>query len=375
MAKPDPRVRPETLALGALIEAAVEQAVEAGATTRQDGLLFLGNRHAAFPLLVVRDPILEPVDKLVWMTIFLQAQATSGYTAFPSYDYIRGIANIASKSTVARAIAILRATRWLTLCARIREHNGRFRGNVFTLHDQPLPLADVLHLDSSYMAFLQQVRQHLHPRVRLVANGVLTSLDEAIGAGADACDEAHPAHCRIEAEKMVANEGRGDFFAFSAKAIEALRDSSVSDTDEIAVEKIRGKEGIPLIYPGRLDANQRALAALYLEKVQPEQRQLLLDELQGRFHSEAKGMPPLYDALRFLNSLCKAIHKGRFMPNLGIPVTAERLAEQKRRKASATPKSASQPEADHAVGMEALSRMRASLGRPDRSSRNLIEER
>ncbi len=102
---------------------------------------------------------------------------------------------------------------------------------------------------------------------------------------------------------------------------------------------------------------------------------MLLDELQGRFHSEAKGMPPLYDALRFLNSLCKATHKGRFMPNLGIPVTAERLAEQKRRKASATPKSASQPEADHAVGMEALSRMRASLGRPDRSSRNLIEER
>ena len=152
-------VRPETLALGALIEATIERVVIDGSKQRSDGMLFLGNRHTAFPVLVVQDPVLEPVDKLVWMTILLQAQATGGYTAFPSYDYIRTTANIASKSTVARSIAVLRAARWLTLCARVRERSGRFRGNVFALHDEPLPLVDVLHLDTGYMQFLHDAHE------------------------------------------------------------------------------------------------------------------------------------------------------------------------------------------------------------------------
>ena len=114
------QIRPETLALHALIEASIGGAEEGAQGARHDALLFLGNRHASFPTLVVQDPVLEPVDKLVWMTIRLQAGEAAGSTAFPSYDYIRKMANIASKSTVARAIAILRATRWLSLCARLR---------------------------------------------------------------------------------------------------------------------------------------------------------------------------------------------------------------------------------------------------------------
>ena len=141
-------------------------------------MLFLGNRHHAFPTAVIKDPVLEPVDKLVWMVIMLGVQETGGNTAFPGYDAIGSMANIASRSTIARAIAILRATRWLTLCRRVRTPSGRFCGNVYALHDEPLPLADACHLDADYRVFLQKAAEHTHRRVRAVAQGVLQSIDE-----------------------------------------------------------------------------------------------------------------------------------------------------------------------------------------------------
>ena len=71
-------IRPETLALHALIEASIGRAGERADNSRHDALLFLGNRHASFPTLVVQDPVLEPVDKLVWMAIRLQDAGTGG---------------------------------------------------------------------------------------------------------------------------------------------------------------------------------------------------------------------------------------------------------------------------------------------------------
>jgi hypothetical protein len=79
-------------------------------------------------VVVVHDPILEPVDKLVWMVICQAAQTTGTKAVFPSYADIARLANVSSTSTLSRAIAILRATRWLSLCARNREANGRFGG-------------------------------------------------------------------------------------------------------------------------------------------------------------------------------------------------------------------------------------------------------
>ncbi len=74
-------IRPETLALDALIKATIEPAGEGAVHPASDTMLFLGNRHASFPALVVQDPILEPVDKLAWMAIRLQARETGGNTA------------------------------------------------------------------------------------------------------------------------------------------------------------------------------------------------------------------------------------------------------------------------------------------------------
>ena len=383
MDKSTANVRPEILALGTLIETTVERTLDNGSKRPGDGMLFLGSRLTTFPVRVVQDRVLEPVDKLVWMIILLQARASSTQAAFPSYDYIQKTANIASKSTVARSIAVLRATRWLTLCARVRERSGRYGGNVYALHAAPLSLADVLHLDSGYMAFLQNAQQHAHARVQRVANGVLESLDAEIRNGVDVCAGHHsvtqgravvktnssdaqscnPAALKLQSEMSGTHAGVGHDPESSRPA-----SSSTQSNDSIM-----GEGEVPLVYPKRLDKNQWALTNRYLVSVLPEQRQPILDELEGRLRSVGKGMRPLYDEMSFLNSLCRAMRKGEFKLKLGAPVQAERTAREKvreRRQQSSPAAINPDPRALRAqieVGTGALTRMRQSLGQPHRT--------
>ena len=370
-------LRPETHALDALIQATIERVQRESGNTHVDAMLFMGNRHQSFPTLVVQDPVLEPVDKLVWMVIMLQAQETGGSTAFPSYEYLAKKTNVSSTSTISRAIAILRATRWLTLCARLREASGRFRGNVYALHDEPLPLADALHLDPDYMNFLRRSLTHHHARVRLVAKGVLDTIDEDIHEGIDICAEGHPIERRMQAVEAIQQDSPRRYFAFSAKVMTRLRNvvgESGSDhrdqnskpgetyvqvtgpqipdpqkskagscsssyinkttTTKRTEERkpiIRADPDPPLIYPERLSENQRELADRYLNTVPADERQSILDELEGRLRSEQKGMNPVYDEMRFLHYLCRAVKKGDFVPNLGIKVRDERIEREKAR--------------------------------------------
>lgn len=408
-------LRPETHALDALIQATIERVQQESGTKQSDTMLFMGNRHQAFPTLVVQDPVLEPVDKLVWMVIMLQAQETGGSTAFPSYEYLAKKTNISSTSTISRAIAILRATRWLTLCARLREASGRFRGNVYALHDEPLPLADALHLDPDYMKFLQQSLGHHHARVRLVAKGVLDTIDEDIQEGLDICAQIHPLERRLQAAEAIQQNSPRRYFAFSATVMTRLRNvvgeddadhrnqnskaeetrlqisnpqnskssscssyiNKTTTTEPAEEKKISGHaEGEPpLIYPKRLSDNQRELADRYLKSVSETARQPILDELEGRFRSEQKGMKPVYDEMRFLHFLCRAANKGEFVPNLGIKVHDERIEREKARlrylkQQEQSLAGAKRRDSSSASGQQQLAELRKSLNLPARPQTN-----
>jgi hypothetical protein len=157
------------------IEQCVKQLaqVESESGPATEALLFLGNWHDSIPRLLWRDPILEAIDVRVWGIIMTCAHAQNA-TAFPSYDEIARLANVA-RGTVARAMMILRTTRWISVCGRIHDHQGRYRGNIYVLHDEPVSLADTIHLDHGYMQFLHRTTQHKHPRVRKVARAVLAT--------------------------------------------------------------------------------------------------------------------------------------------------------------------------------------------------------
>jgi len=363
MAGDDSAIRPETHALDGLIRRTIGQVRRTAHDPGTDAMLFLGSWHQAFPALLVQDPVLEPVDKVVWMVICQQGQAAGVSTAFPSYSEIARKANIASTSTVSRAIAVLRATRWLSLCARVRDAGGRFRGNVYALHDEPLPLADALHLDPEYMGFLSEARRHYHARVCRVAEAVLQSIDEDIDAGVDVLAPVSPMERRIEAVRAVRREGPRRYFSFSAQVLARLanrRDAHAGlDQDQnskagehrlriLGPQKSKSVHGSssnkkitttttedpqkskdpsalpPLTYPPRLSANQRGVADRYLATVPADQRQALLDELEGRLRCEKQGAQPVYDELRYLYRLCRELNAGQFQPNLALKVEAER---------------------------------------------------
>lgn len=408
MAQDDRDIRPETHALDALIRETLARGSRGGSSA--DALLFLGNRHHAFPVVVVQDPVLEPVDKLVWMVICLSGQSTDSGAVFPSYADIARLANVSSTSTVSRAIAILRATRWLSLCARSRDTKGRFGGNVYALHDEPLPLADALHLDPGYMEFLKAAASHHHARVRRVVTAVSVSLDEDIRSGKDVLAPVNPMARRIDA--LQATQGRGDrrYFSFTADVVANLTNSGApqacgdQDQNSKAVAQhlqnskpVRrrsssssssskykktttttptestntAREAVSLdslIVPPRLKDNQRALAARYLATIPVEHRQPVLDELAGRFEAERHGAKPVYDELRYLHHLCVQVNRGGFVPNLGLKVQGER--DRRRREAERLRAEAAERERERQErekrppGESPLAEIRKLLGMP-----------
>jgi hypothetical protein len=362
----DQRSRPVPRALGALIQGAVDALRRKADSKPNDAMLFLGNGHQAFPSLVVLDPILEPVDKVVWMVIRQHAGETGRSTAFPSYTEILKGANISSHSTVARSLGILRAARWLTLCARVRGDGGRFRGNVYALHDEPLPLADTVQLDPHYMGFLQEARTHRHRRVRAVAAGVLDSIDQDIAAGVDLAVPESPVARRLEALDTLGEHGGNRYFSFSAEVVARLRNgqSAGPDPDRLQISKTAGdrlrnsktvcsssyinttttentgrstqkSKTVPkepaLCYPSRLSENERALAERYLARLPENRRQQVLDELEGRIRAERKGADPVISEVQYLAHLCRCVENGTFQFALGLKVQDER--DQRRREA------------------------------------------
>lgn len=407
-------LRPETVALDALIKATVAKVRAQSDPSLPDAMLFMGNWHQAVPAMVIQDPVLEPVDKLVWMVIMLHARETGGRTAFPDYDTIAAKTNVSSTSTVSRAIAILRLTRWLTLCARVRQKSGRFTGNVYILHDEPLPLVDALYLDEAYMAFVTQSQEHHHARVRRVAQAVLESLDKDIQEGESLGRKESTIERRLQAAQQLSDSSgnhskSGRYFTFHAATIGKLKNSSEASASAQSVQDQNSKaeekehyssrcsshykktttttttqntnhaektfsESNPstpssteraLIYPPRLSENQKHLADRYLAMIDPDDRQLVLDELQGRLESEQKGMKPVYDELRFLHSLCKAAQQGEFVPNLAIKVVEarqERVRQAPPREDEAQKaKAAEERERSRDYGREQLAKLRASL--------------
>ncbi len=407
--------QPETYALDRLIQATTSRAQHSG----QDNLLFLGHWHQAYPTAVVCDPVLEPVDKVVWMVIMLQAHETGGRAAFPRYEVIAELANIASTSTIARAIAILRLTRWLSLCARVRASTGQFQGNVYALHDNPLPLADALYLDEGYMAFVHQSERHSHARVRRVATAVLATLAGAVEQGEDplaplpdieqrvreamgSADSAEPARSTARSLADLAagllgaqdaplsqpgadsatNQHQNSKAVASGKVVGSSCSSNTTTTTTTTTEKSAQNfasrtSPLPetptldaLIFPRRLTDNQRTLALQYLTPIPAELHQPLLDELAGRVQAETQGAKPLYDELRFFYALCRAARAGTFVPNLGLKVADARNCRNADTLRPTEPPSAPRTEAERdalrQTAAEQLALIQQTLGRGPR---------
>lgn len=355
------RIRPETHALDAFIQATVERLLsnDTRSVASNDGLLFLGNWHDAMPRLIFQDPVLQPVDTRIWGVIKIAA-AGSGPTAFPTYKQIARTANVGSEATVARSMAILRAARWLSLCQRVRDAQGRFRGNIYALHDEPLPLADMLYLDQDYVQFLEQAHSHAHPQVRKVATAVLGTIEEDLQQGDGGIENSHPLHRRQEAARALQGEA-SRFFGFSSRQLQNLKSApepaslqklkcgplqnlksdgssscsyinkktttttpaEVAKTDARAREAEGVQDNVAL--PASLTPNEARLARICLRNAPQALHQNILDELAGRLQAAKRKSEPIENPIGYLAQLCKAAGKGAFtLTSLGLKAREQR---------------------------------------------------
>ncbi len=372
--------RTENLAL--LIQQAVAQLKERSKDhddeAQAEGLLFLGHWHDAYPRLLFHDPVLEPVDKVVWAVIRHHANLGQP-TAFPTYQQIARLANVRSNATVARAIMILRVTRWVSLCARVRDEQGCYRGHVYALHDEPITVDDAVSLDCDYLGLLQELCNHHHDRVRRVTLSVLNTIEESKASGNTVSHVnrlAEQVERRLSALGVAAGKPSARrFYSVSARQLQRLRaedDSRVQNlnTGEMSRVQILNMESKShekqsldsqhqnlntaqcssclykktttttngafansstdpdtatesgLHFPPQLRSDEIALARKHLANAPDASHQDLLDELQGRLSSAGE---PIRNPIGYLARLCNAAQHGEFqVTSLGLQIREAR---------------------------------------------------
>ncbi|MBF8791629.1 hypothetical protein IRZ70_02265 [Pseudomonas monteilii] len=153
---------------------AEDTAPTAAPATPYSGIIFSGNPHETVPRKLLLDNRLTPLERNCWQ-VFRLLVNEDGITAFPTYDQLRPYLGMnpgkhASRETVAKALAVLRLTRWLSLGRTVRnEINGQVQGNVYLLHDEPVTPAEALEFDKDYMTLLMQSMEHQNKAIREIA--------------------------------------------------------------------------------------------------------------------------------------------------------------------------------------------------------------
>jgi hypothetical protein len=293
-----------------------------GTAPSQDGFLYSGNRHESVPRALFLDRRLTPLERNAWQVFRLQLN-DDGVTAFPTYDQLRPYlasmpcAAQASHETVARALTLLRLTRWLSLVRRRRDpKTGRTQGNLYVLHDEPLSPFEAMQLDPDYLDLVNQALTHAAKAVQVVGMNTLREIaKDPLLSG-----RTLPTRLQVLAQRMARHgwttpgypqEGSDHEFEEGQEALlrKDARPSSESeagpkpapdgslrnpkeDRTEVLSNRIKEVRTVPraralqnLRLPERflrLKDEQQAGALVALQQVDEAQRQAVLDEWAAR---------------------------------------------------------------------------------------------
>ena len=171
-------VRPETRALGQSVTAALARHRRRYQGTWLSALVLLQPNSTELPSALIEDTGLDPVDKLIWLVLMSRACNGDGVAVLPTQLELARCANVAARQTVASSLSILRCRRWMTVCRTSWRKGGQQIGSAYALHVTPLPIADTIHLDPHYRAFLEESTYRRHTRIRKAAKDVLAQLSE-----------------------------------------------------------------------------------------------------------------------------------------------------------------------------------------------------
>ena len=160
-----------------------------------------------------------------------------GVTAFPTYEQLRPwlastpCAGQASHETVARALTLLRLTRWLSLVRRRRDpKTGRILGNLYVLHDEPLTPFEAMQLDADYLQLVSQALGHSAKAVQVVGLHTLKEIaEDPLLSG-----RTLPSRLQVLAERL-ASQGIGTRESYP-------QEDMVHDSEEGAPSLLRNPE-------------------------------------------------------------------------------------------------------------------------------------
>jgi len=147
------------------LHALFEQAHGCAPPPDHDVFLFAGNDQESVPQALFFDRRLTPIERNAWQIIKMMMKNGNKAT-MPTYERLRPFltaspcATKASYETVAKAIILLRLTRWMTLVRRHRLPNGQVQSNVYVLHDEPLTPHEAIQLDHDYFSLVSKAIDH-----------------------------------------------------------------------------------------------------------------------------------------------------------------------------------------------------------------------
>lgn len=161
------------------IERAQRELIENRTTLDGDdgmAVLFTGNHHDAIPRFLITNSELSPNEKVTWQVIRLSISDPNRPGSTPRRDDLAAMIGCTAP-TVTACRNMLRIRGWMVFCRSVRER-GRFVGNIYLLHDEPLALQSILELDHTYVEFLESQVASTSRRHKTAAAEVLRRIDE-----------------------------------------------------------------------------------------------------------------------------------------------------------------------------------------------------
>ncbi|MGO3130350.1 MAG: STY4528 family pathogenicity island replication protein [Alcaligenes sp.] len=296
-----------------------------------DGFLYSGNRHESVPRRLFLDRRLTPLERNAWQ-VFRLLLNDDGVTAFPTYEQLRPwLASMpcgaqASHETVARALTLLRLTRWLSLVRRRRDpKTGRVLGNLYVLHDEPLTPFEAMQLDPDYLELVSQSLSHSGKAVQIVGLNTLQEIaDDPLLQGRTLPSRLYVLAQRLQGEPDTSYPQEEDHHESEDGDSALLRNVAARPSEseagvkpasngalpnpkqdrtvrEVSIKEVRTAESVRraqnLRLPqrfGQLKQEQQAGTLVALRQVDESLRQAVLDEWAARCHNQVVRNPAGY---------------------------------------------------------------------------------
>ncbi len=302
-----------------------------------DDFVYSGQHHDCVPRALLLDRRLSPLERNAWQVIRLLLNG-DGITALPTYERLRPFLSTspcaaqASHETVARALSVLRLTRWLSLAQGRRPgEDGLWQGNLYVLHEAPLTPHDALRLDSDYLALLSQSLSHASKTVQWVAYDALQALAEDpllstrplseplqrladwLETASDYASAPPSVNAQIidapasDSEVQPSSDSEVTSPASESEAgLQAPKSACLRNPKQVpstvfsickSFSTSRANEtNAPKLPPGfaRLRPEAQSAALATLQRIEPQERQAVLDEWQARCAAGGVQRPDAY---------------------------------------------------------------------------------